>query len=386
VSTLNGNFSQEWFGAGVEAVWSPRANLRLFTEYLQGARRYSLVSGSWQDWRVSAIAASGATAASTSSRAAAGEHLTVAESWRAKIGGAWTFAQGDIGLSGSAEYQNHAYPAWSQAPIIPAGAPATDHPRFENVEYQRAAYANADDDVDNEMFVLEMAWDRNWRWYLNRDVRSRLEVQLTDFNYDRRTAWEHQLWFPTGNFWLESGKHVVTTDRLTALGVDQVLRLRPSFDVPFWYARRAVFGWRGTFSWADSGGVELSRAPRYAESVFRLGFDLNRQLRFTNDTRWVKYDAPELRLDRGYVSQFSEVTWSFTPTISVGLGFGVDPDVLDPVTNEYAPIGRDVYLQQRNANGYIAETNYTSLAPQIAAAEQRLQDEKRIQLQAVVRF
>jgi hypothetical protein len=64
----------------------------------------------------------------------------------------------------------------------------------------------------------------------------------------------------------------------------------------------------------------------------------------------------------------------------------VDPEVLDPNTNEYSSIGRDLYLNQRNANGYIAENNYLSLAPQIAAAEHALKAEKRIQLRAVVHF
>ena len=70
----------------------------------------------------------------------------------------------------------------------------------------------------------------------------------------------------------------------------------------------------------------------------------------------------------------------------MAFGFGIDPEVLDPNTNEYGSIGRDVYLNKRNANGYIAETDYLSLAPQIAAAEKALMNEKRFQLQAIVHF
>ena len=51
----------------------------------------------------------------------------------------------------------------------------------------------------------------------------------------------------------------------------------------------------------------------------------------------------------------------------MSFGLGVDPNVLDPVTNEYADIGREVFLFDRNANGFIAETNDLSLAPQIAS-------------------
>jgi hypothetical protein len=64
----------------------------------------------------------------------------------------------------------------------------------------------------------------------------------------------------------------------------------------------------------------------------------------------------------------------------------VDPNVLDPNTNEYAYIGRDAFLNDRNVNGFIAETNNLSLAPQIAEAEKQLRNEKRFQIQAIVHF
>lgn len=386
VRLLSGIFAQEKFSAGVEGVWSPRAEYRIFGEFLEGARRYSVVSGSWSLRHATEILGAGIKDSTISSLAADGEHLTVDRSWRAKIGGGWTMAQGDVGLTGAVEYQHHSYPLWTQVPTIPPGNGLGDHPRFENVEFQRASYTNPDIDIDNSMFVWDLAWDRNWRHYLDREVKSRVEFQLTSFDYDPRTSWQYQLWFPTGNFWLENQGQLVSIDRLTALGSKSVMRLRPSVAVPFWYARRARFDWRGTFSWADSEGVSLSRGPRYAESIFRVGFDLNPALRLTNDTRWVKYDAPELGLGRSYFSQFTELKYLFSPSISLAFGVGVDPNVLDPVTNEFAPIGRDVYLNNQNASGYIAETSYSSLAPQISAAEKRLQDEKRIQLQAVVHF
>jgi hypothetical protein len=64
----------------------------------------------------------------------------------------------------------------------------------------------------------------------------------------------------------------------------------------------------------------------------------------------------------------------------------VDPWIIEPYRNEFAYIGREQYLMDRNMNGYTAETNYTSLAPQIAAAEHALELERRFQFKAVVRF
>lgn len=383
VRLRSGQYIQQWYGIGGEARWQPRSNFNISAEGLFGAKRMNLVNGSVdQTWKAGGIGATGATGLTQqSSTLADGQHLTVDRSNKLHVASAWTFAKGDIGLRASAEREEHRYPAWTQPPIIPAGLPPVDHPRVLNVEFQRAYYLNAFDDLENTRTELKFGWDRNWRYYLGREVKTALDVEFTHFDYDARTAWEYQMWFPTGSFWLESGQHVVSIDRLTVLGQDDVVRLRPSLEVPFQTSRSGVFRWKGNFT-----GVHLGTQPRYAESVFQLGWDWNKVIRLSNDTRWVKYDTPELQLGRGYVSQFTEATYRYSPTIEVALGFGVDPDVLDPNTNEYGYIGRDVYLNQRNANGFIAETDYLSLAPQIAAAEKALMNEKRFQLQAIVHF
>ncbi len=383
VRLRTGQYIQQWYGIGGEALWRPRASFSISAEALFGAKRMNLVNGSTdQMWKAATIAATGASDLTrTSSTLADGQHLTVDRSNRLQLASSWTFAKGDIGLRAAAEREEHRYPAWTQSPIIPAGLSPIDHPRVLNVEFQRANYLNAQDDIENQRTELKFGWDRNWRYYLNREVKTSLDVEFTHFDYDSRTAWEYQMWFPTGSFWLESGQHVVGIDRLTVLGQDDVVRVRPSLEVPFMAARNGVFRWKGNFS-----GVHVGTQPRYAESIFQLGWDWNKTLRFTNDTRWVKYDTPELSLTRGYVSQFTEATYRFSPLIEVAFGFGIDPEVLDPNTNEYGYIGRDVYLNRRNANGYIAETDYLSLAPQIAAAEKALMNEKRFQLQAIVHF
>jgi hypothetical protein len=86
------------------------------------------------------------------------------------------------------------------------------------------------------------------------------------------------------------------------------------------------------------------------------------------------------------VSTFAELVFAPASSVELSFGYGVDPDVLDPVTNEFADIGRDQFLSDRNVNGFVAETNYLSLAPQIAQGEAALQNERRFQVQAIVRF
>lgn len=376
-----GQSQQEFFAVGGEARWAPTTTIDAHAEVLAGVRRLDLMDrGTRLDFTAQGIGGSGITSITTTSSVPLGQHFNLDEGARVIAGGSWTFASGDVTLAAEVEHQSHRYPAWSQPPVAPAGLANVDHPRFENVDFQRAVYLD-DRDLENRMLEWRFRWDRNWRYYLGREVKTSIGLELTDFHYDPRTTWEYQLWFPTGNMWLEQEGQVVGIDRLTLLGEDQAYRVRPALEVPIRRARQVVFRYRG-----DLAGVKLGLRPRYAESVFQLGFDLTRALRFTNDTRWVKYDAPALRLDRSYISQFSEVVYRFSDRIHIGLGYGIDPWVLDPVTNEFAPIGRDVYLNDRNANGFVAENDWLSLAPQLSAAEKALQNERRIQIEAVVHF
>jgi hypothetical protein len=373
---------QQWYGGGGEARWTPRPNVKLFAEVLLGVRRVDFVNGS----TVTRVTADSIYSTRFVPRYGTavnidGTHLRTESSTRWTAGGAWSFAQNDIGLRGAVEVETHTYPAWTQAPVAAAGEGPLDHPHFETVDFQRGVYQSATEDLHNSRTSVRLGWDRNWRYYLGREVRTSIDLDWDVFDYDERTAWEHQMWFPTGNLWLENAGQLVSVDRLVVLGEEHVVRVRPRLEVPLRAKRDVRLTYRGTYS-----GVELGTRPRYAESIVVLGFDLTRTLRFTSDTRWAKYDTPLLGLSSGYLSSFAEARLTVAPGIQVAFGFGVDPSVLDPNTNEFAPIGREVYLYDRNANGYIAETNYLSLAPQIAAAEKALQDERRLQVQAVVKF
>lgn len=384
VTVLNALYDQQWYGGGIEARWAARPGLELHGEVLSGLSRLNFVNGSTElTFEVDSISSTRVQVDRSSAgvRSVDGTHLETDRSLRWIAGARWTFAEGDITVRGALERETHRYPAFTQEPIAPPGQPPADHQYFETAAYQRAGYLGASRDLDNAATTVRIGWDRNWRYYLNREVTSGLELEWTDFDYDPRTAWEHQMWFPTGNFWLESGQHEVSIDRFTVLGESQVIRIRPRIAVPLLRSRNLTLAWLGTFT-----GVSLSKQPRYAESIVQLGLDLTRTLRLQSDTRWVKYDAPTLGVGQGFLSSFNEVVLRLGSEVEVSFGLGVDPWVLDPNTNEYAPIGREVYLNQRNLNGYDAETNYLGLAPVIRYAEQSLQDERRLQLEAIVRF
>ena len=59
---------------------------------------------------------------------------------------------------------------------------------------------------------------------------------------------------------------------------------------------------------------------------------------------------------------------------------------MDETTNEFDEIGRDMFLFGRGASGDTARRNYLGLGEFIPGAEKALEDERRIQIEGIVRF
>ncbi len=356
IRTYTGTFDQSWYALGGERSWEGPAGCGGYGELLRGAKRLSFVPGYTNvrsDVTLASLDSTGVIDAPIASQAmtdAGGEGLDLDRSDRWLVGGTWAEAHGDILV------------------------------RFE-LEGQTHEYELIQDGISNSMLVTRLAWDRNWRYYLAREVKTSLDVEYTAFDYDPATPWSYQLWFPDGNFWLERTEHVVSVDRMVMLGGADALRVKPMVEVPVLGARNGVVRWKGTF-----GTEALDKRPKYAENRLPLGVDGNRMLRLTTASRWVKYDDPFLGLYSGYLCHFAEATWTFAPGASLALGFGVDPYVIDEVLNEYSDIGRDVFLFTRGATGATAKDNYYGLGAKIAAAERALENERVVQIKAIVRF
>lgn len=349
-------FQQGWYALGAELAWRGPGGITGYAEYLDGAQRLTYVPGQytyWEDVTVTGADSMGITsyvAVRDSGYDTSAESFNLGRSQRWILGGTWTEAHGDV--------------------VVRA-----------EIEGQTRDYEIIQDGISNSMTVSRLLWDRNWRYYLDREVKTSLDVEYTTFDYDPATPWNYQFWFPDGNFWLERTEHVVSVDRMVMLGGADALRIRPMIEVPVLGARNGIVRWKGTF-----GTEALDKRPKYAESRLQLGCDVNRMLRLTTDSRWVKYDDPFLGLDSGYLSHFAEATWTFAPGASLALGFGVDPWVIDEVLNEYSDIGRDVFLFARSASGATAKDNYYGLGSKIAAAEKALENERVVQIKAIVHF
>jgi hypothetical protein len=234
---------------------------------------------------------------------------------------------------------------------------------------------------DNSLRTLSLSAARGYRMAGGRKLAARLGLDVFDFTYDPRTSWSNQFWFDSRNYWLEAGEHLVHYDKLLLLGGRNVLSWKPSLSVDVLTDPPLGFRYAGTFN-----GVSLDTRPKYIESLFQATLNVTSRTRLYSDTRWVKYDDPVLKLNGGYVSTFLELAYDFTPGITFAASWGVDPFVIDDPVNEYAYIGRDAFLFSQGATGAQAQSGFGRLALLIPAAEEALEDEQRLQLEAIVRF
>lgn len=365
VRATGGTLDGQWYAGGGEARWDFDFDAHVAVEYLRGVQRVSYISADFQDGVAASVDSTGATGfTTTATGSASGEARTLDTSNRFTLLGQWTADHGDITLRAALEFEDHDY----------------------EIEL---------DGVNNRLLTWRFGWDRNWRYYLNREITTTIDLDFYDFDYDLATPWDRQFWFApsgaadpsalsSGNFWLEHDMHAASFDRFVMLGGEDVVSVRPKLHVPVRADRNVTFDYAGIFH-----TTKLGRLPKYTESTFQFGVDVTRFLRFSTDTRWVKYDDPLLGLFNGYVDHFAQLAYAFAPNVRVELSYGVNPFELDPATNEFARVGRDQFLFDANRAGAAPGTalnDYFSMGQRIAAAEQSMRDERRVQVRGIVTF
>ncbi|MDI6807567.1 MAG: glycogen-binding domain-containing protein [Candidatus Eisenbacteria bacterium] len=199
------------------------------------------------------------------------------------------------------------------------------------------------------------------------------------FKYDSRSHWGSQMWFDYVNFWLD--EHILSYDKMTLLGGTDALILKPSARLFLDSQSRNWLEYAGTFS-----GAGFSYRPSYIETLIRSKFWFSRTLSLYNDARFASYNHKGLSLKKSFFSNFVELGLEWSKQVRLEFGFGVDPYVLDEVLNEYTYIGRDMFLFGKSADAMTAVTNYKNIGKIIEDAENSMSRERRISVEAKLRF
>jgi len=232
------------------------------------------------------------------------------------------------------------------------------------------------DRITNRMIVYRLDAARP----VTKRVNAHLAVEAFDFHYDRKSPWENQFWFDYRNFWLENDEHVVSYDRLVMLGDDAIF-WRPSVAVDVWESPRVRFSYDGTF--AQTG---ITREPKYTETLLKASWLIRPQWELLCDLRFVKYNDRILDLNDAYNETYLELKHEIAKGVLIALSYGVDPWVIDDPVNEYAYIGRDLFLFDRGANAETARDDFYGLADAIRGAENALEAARVLQVEAMMRF
>ncbi len=137
----------------------------------------------------------------------------------------------------------------------------------------------------------------------------------------------------------------------------------------------------------------LLTEPKFIENIVVLKYDIAEKWKLNIDTRIPYYNDPFLELitdfenDKDvFISNYSEISYHLSDNIWLALGYGVNPLIINSVTDEFYDRGREEYLDTVGALPEYLESYYGGFGEKIRAAETLLMNEKRISIQAVVKF
>jgi len=137
----------------------------------------------------------------------------------------------------------------------------------------------------------------------------------------------------------------------------------------------------------------LLTEPKFIENIVVLKYDIAEKWKLNIDTRIPYYNDPFLALETDFsddedvfISNYSEISYHLSDNIWLALGYGVNPLIFNSVTDEFYNRGREEYLDTVGGLPEYLESYYGGFGEKIRKAETLLMNEKRISIQAVVKF
>ena len=182
-------------------------------------------------------------------------------------------------------------------------------------------------------------------------------------------------------------------------------------EVPF--EKYTVLGYETGFSWESKLSYEfemknhkvetiiknkfahhdLFLEPKFMENIIIFKYHVSDKWKIKIDTRIPFYNDPFLKLKTDFsndedvfISNYSEILCHLSKDVWLSLGYGVNPLIINSVTDKFYDKGREEYLINKGELSKHLQSYYGGLGNKIREAETLLMNEKRISLQAVVKF
>tara|TARA_B100000131_G_scaffold147484_1_gene143405 strand:+ start:1507 stop:3414 length:1908 start_codon:yes stop_codon:yes gene_type:complete len=138
---------------------------------------------------------------------------------------------------------------------------------------------------------------------------------------------------------------------------------------------------------------KLLSKSKFIENIFMLKYDLSDKWILKINTRLPYYNDNFLNLKTDfsnnkdvYVSSFSEVIFYITRDAWLSLGYGVNPYIINPVTDQFYFRGREDYLNESTNLTEYLNSYYGGFGEKIREAEESLMDNNQVLIQAVINF
>ena len=138
---------------------------------------------------------------------------------------------------------------------------------------------------------------------------------------------------------------------------------------------------------------DLFLEPKFMENIIIFKFYVSDKWKIKIDTRIPFYNDPFLQLKTDFsndedvfISNYSEISFHLSKDVWLSLGYGVNPLIIDSVTDEFYDKGREEYLNNVGGLPEYVESYYGGFGEKIRKAETMLMNENRLSIQAVIKF
>lgn len=230
------------------------------------------------------------------------------------------------------------------------------------------------------------------------------DLQLGDLNGD----WQLEYWqinFPNSNLsWEDYYNYLEKTngngrwyqqysevpfEKYTLIGYEKGLLWKTNWQYDFdIMGYKTQTSWQGSFAHSD-----FLKEPKFIENILELTFDLNAKWQLYSNTRLPIYNDEILGLetkifsdDDLFVSNYTSINYSLARNVKLSLGWGVNPRVLNTVTNKFYEGGREEFLEDAADFAQYVESTYIGIGNKIRQAEEKLKRASRIGLEATITF
>jgi hypothetical protein len=211
-------------------------------------------------------------------------------------------------------------------------------------------------------------------------------VRYTDQDYGDATP-DFHFATPFRNYWLDY-RDRLTIENMVAFDLDKSSNLYFSL---FWnrrapYSRRAAEEPEPLSGRVSGGAVTrgLLESIEYAFVEAGVEYFVRPRVYVQADARLASYRKPAWSLSAEYVSPYVEAGYR-SGWMEVSAGYGLDPDVLDPVVNEYRRNGRLEHLRE-GLPTRITRDESSALGGQLRNREKALEDINSFKLECILFF